>query len=186
MLYVRHEMWRMSQITRKGKFMKQIILIVTLIFSVCAFSNETAVAFVKQNEGFRSKVYMCTAGKPTIGYGFTEKTLIERGVITETAADRVLRMYVASCQTVVYRNVKVKLTENQEAVLIDFVYHFGSKAFYDSTLLKKLNAGKYDQVPHELRRWVNQKTIVKGKVKYVPVKGLVNRANRRIALWNKK
>ena len=84
------------------------------------------------------------------------------------------------------------MNENQEAVLIDFIYHFGSGAFAGSTLLKKINGNQFDQVPAELAKWVKQKKIrngkiikINGKIQYETVQGLVNRANRRIALWNK-
>lgn len=171
---------------------KMILTLVVATLSIVAFANETAIAFIKLNEGFKSKVYTCTAGKKTIGYGFTSKAIVAKGTITEEEATVVLRDYVAKCQAVVKRLVKVQLTNNQEAVLIDFVYHFGSGAFAESTLLKKLNAGHYDQVPAELAKWVKQKKIrngkvvkVNGKIQYETVQGLVNRANRRIALWNK-
>ena len=171
---------------------KMILTLVVATLSIVAFANETAVAFIKLNEGFKSEVYTCTAGKKTIGYGFTSKAIVAKGTITEEEATVILRDYVVKCQAVVKRLVKVKLTNNQEAVLIDFVYHFGSGAFSESTLLKKLNAGHYDQIPAELAKWVKQKKIcngkvvkVNGKIQYETVQGLVNRANRRIALWNK-
>lgn len=173
--------------------MKKITLTIIAAFAICgAFANEVAVNFVKHNEGFRSKVYACTAGKPTIGYGFTSKAIVAKGTITEEEADVILREYIESCKKVVRTNVKVQLNANQEAVLIDFIYHFGSGAFKSSTLLKVINAGQFDKVPTELSKWVKQKKVrngkvvkVNGKIQYETVQGLVNRANKRIALWNK-
>lgn len=174
--------------------MKKITLtIIVALSTICgAFANEVAVNFVKQNEGFRSQVYTCSAGKLTIGYGFTSKTIVAKGTITEKEADVILRGYIESCKKVVRTNVKVQLNENQEAVLIDFVYHFGSGSFKNSTLLRVINAGQFDKVPAELSKWVKQKKVrngkivkVDGKVQYETVQGLVNRSNRRIALWNK-
>ena len=163
--------------------MKQIALtIVVALTTSVAFANELAVKFIKLNEGFRSTVYTCTAGKQTIGYGFTSNSIVAKGTITEAEANDILRGYVENCKAVVNRLVKVKLNRNQEAVLIDFVYHFGSGAFQNSTLLKKLNNGKYSEVPGELTRWVKCKQ--NGKV--VILKGLVKRANRRVKLWNLK
>ena len=174
--------------------MKKIALtIVVALSTICgAFANEVAVNFVKLNEGFRSQVYTCSAGKLTIGYGFTSKTIVAKGTITEEEADTILRGYVEACKRIVRNNVRVRLNENQEAVLIDFIYHFGSGAFKNSTLLKVANAGQFDKVPAELRKWVKQKKVrngkivkINGKIQYETVQGLVNRANRRIALWNK-
>lgn len=171
---------------------KMILTLVVATLSVVAFANETAVDFIKLNEGFKDKVYVCSAGKKTIGFGFTAKEIVDKGTITEEEATVILRDYVTKCKAAVKRLVKVKLTNNQEAVLIDFVFHFGSGAFANSTMLKKINAGQLDQVPAELSKWVKQKKVrngkivkVNGKIQYEVVQGLVNRANRRIALWNK-
>ncbi len=173
--------------------MKKTILTLAVAFiSVCGFANETAVAFIKLNEGFSETVYTCTAGKKTIGYGFTSKKIVEKGTITKEEATIILRSYVKACKKVVNSAVKVQITKNQEAVLIDFVYHFGSGSFINSTMLKHINSGNLDKVPNELSKWVKQKKIrngkvvkVSGKIQYEVVQGLVNRANRRIELWNK-
>ena len=58
---------------------KMILTLVVATLSVVAFANETAVAFIKLNEGFKSEVYTCTAGKKTIGYGFTSKAIVAKG-----------------------------------------------------------------------------------------------------------
>lgn len=169
---------------------KTILTIIVATLSVVAFANETAVAFIKLNEGFSKTVYTCTAGKKTIGYGFTAKSIVSKGIITEEEATVILRSYVKACKRVVHNNVKVQLNENQEAVLIDFIYHFGSGAFKSSTLLKVINDGQFDKVPAELSKWVKQKKVrngkivkINGKIQYETVQGLVNRANRRIKLW---
>ena len=171
---------------------KTILTLVVATLSIVAFANETAVNFIKLNEGFSETVYTCTAGKKTIGYGFTSKKIVEKGTITKEEATVILRGYVKACKKVVNSAVKVQLTKNQEAVLIDFIYHFGSGSFVNSTMLKHINNGQLDKVPAELAKWVKQKKVrngkvvkINGKIQYETVKGLVNRANRRIALWNK-
>lgn len=69
-----------------------------------------------------------------------------------------------------------KLNPNQQAALMSFHYNVGHNAFANSTLLKRLNAGKLDQVPREMARW----KYAGGKVS----KGLVNRRNTEIQNWN--
>ena len=165
--------------------MKNTIILIVMMVCCVSFCNEVAVQFIKQNEGFKPNVHY-VFGKAHIGYGFTSKKYVERKYMTEKEATIILKEYVTACQTVVKKNVKVKLTQNQEAVLIDFIYHFGGNAFIKSTLLKQLTAGKFDQVPVELAKWVKQKKVVDGETTYVVEKGLKNRADRRIALWNKK
>ena len=172
--------------------MKKFLTLIVVSIACSIFANETAVSFIKLNEGFRGEVYTCSAGKLTIGYGFTSSKYVAMGTMTEAQADTILRGYIEACKKVVRNNVKVQLNENQEAVLIDFIYHFGSGAFKNSTLLKVINAGQFDKVPAELSKWVKQKKVrngkivkINGKIQYETVQGLVNRANRRIALWNK-
>ena len=72
--------------------------------------------------------------------------------------------------------VKVPLNQNQFDALVSFVFNVGNNAFRDSTLVKVLNAGHFDQVPTQLRRWIRDN----GKI----VKGLINRREKEIALWN--
>jgi len=74
-------------------------------------------------------------------------------------------------------NYRVKnINQNQFDALVSFVFNIGGHAFRESTLLKKLNAGEYDQVPDQLRRWIYSG----GKV----VKGLINRREKEIERWN--
>lgn len=165
--------------------MKNLLTLIMFVICVVLNANEVAVNFIKLNEGFRPTVYQDAQGK-AIGYGFTNPVYVGMQRMDEAKASMILRGYVTRIQASVRKLVKVNLTENQEAVLIDFVYQFGTGAFLNSTLLKKLNAKQYNQIPNELRRWVKQKKLVNGRVTYVTVPGLVNRANRRIQLWNKK
>ena len=62
------------------------------------------------------------------------------------------------------------------------MYNIGFGKFAESTLLKKLNNGLYNEVPFELKRW--NKTTIDGKK--VVSRGLVNRRNAEIEIWNSK
>ena len=62
--------------------------------------------------------------------------------------------------------------------LVIFVFNVGRGAFANSTLLKKLNRNNFKEVPFQLRRWNKSE----GKV----MKGLINRRNKEIMLFNKK
>lgn len=79
----------------------------------------------------------------------------------------------------VQRLVAVPLNDNQNDALILFRYNVGEGGFAGSTLLKKLNAGDYDAVPTELKKWV--KTKINGK--RVTSKGLIKRRNDEINMW---
>jgi GH24 family phage-related lysozyme (muramidase) len=73
--------------------------------------------------------------------------------------------------------VTVELTNNQRDALASFTYNVGLRAFEESTLLKKLNAGEYDAVPAELTKFT--------KAGGVELPGLVDRRKAEIELWNK-
>ena len=172
--------------------MRPFLFSLLLLFTTTVSADSTAESFIKQNEGFKSKVYTCSAGKKTIGYGFTHPSLIARGKMTESEANAALRWYINEYRKVLNKYVKVSLNANQEAVLLDFIHHFGEYNFRTSTLLKRLNSGDYRGVPYELSRWVYQTKVnekgrpvrdARGRIIKVKINGLINRAERRIELW---
>ena len=75
--------------------------------------------------------------------------------------------------------IKVALNDNQFAALVMWVFNIGVGAAERSTLVKKLNAGDYDSVPAQLKRW--NKTRVNGKM--IESNGLVKRRADEIAYW---
>lgn len=172
--------------------MRPFLFSLMLLLAATSSAAHIAETFIKQNEGFKEEVYTCSAGKKTIGYGFTHPSLIARGKMTEAEADAALRWYINEHRKVLKKYVKASLTVNQEAVLLDFIHHFGEYNFRTSTLLKRLNRGDYNGIPHELSRWVYQKKLdskgrpvrnARSRIVKVKINGLVNRANRRIELW---
>ena len=141
-------------------------------------ASEIAEQSLKIFEGLRLKVYEDVGGTKTIGYGSTKKSLVAKGTVTEAEALEQLRVDITACQKAVDDSVTVELNAWQKAALISFVYNVGGAAFRSSTLLKELNAGNYDKVPAQLRRWIYSK----GKI----VDGLKNRRENEILLWNYK
>lgn len=80
----------------------------------------------------------------------------------------------------VHEKVKVSLKPRQRGTLISFTFNAGVGAFAGSTLLRKLNEGKYNAVPAELQKWT--KTTINGKK--VTSNGLVARRAREAAYWS--
>ena len=104
----------------------------------------------------------------SIGFG----TKSHKGeVITPKEAERRMRAAVKVFEDCVNRYVKVPLEQHQFDALVSFSYNVGCGAFKRSTLLRKLNAGDYDEVPHELMRWRKPRSILK-------------RRRKEVALWN--
>lgn len=114
---------------------------------------------LKDLEAFRARPYLCSAGAWTIGYGTTmypngKKVTSQDKPITESVASVLLDLYLES----VYRNlvklVKVELNQNQFDAICLFIYNAGVTRFRTSTLLKLLNASKFDLASGQFRRWI--------------------------------
>jgi lysozyme len=136
-------------------------------------------ALLKKFEGCKLNAYKCPAGIWTIGYGHTsaagEPAVTEGMTITREEAETILKRDLAKYEKPVADLVKVKLTQHQFDVLVDFAYNAGVGNLKSSTLLKKLNAGDYDAVPSELMKWT------KGGGKELP--GLVRRRRAESEWW---
>lgn len=151
--------------------------------------SEKGLAFIKEVEGSESKVYLDSAGLPTIGVGhlLTQDELTSGKIkigdkvvkygkgLTDTEITKLLWQDLERFVGVVNSQVRVPVTQNEFDTLVSFSFNVGTYAFKNSTLLKLLNAGKKDEVPNQLRRWIHSA----GKV----VKGLVNRREKEVALW---
>jgi lysozyme len=142
-------------------------------------SKEGVDALLKKFEGCKLSSYRCPANVWTIGYGHTSAagvTEVKDGMkLTQKQADDILFDDLVKYETAVYGMVKQPLTQHQFDVLVDFAYNAGVGALQKSTLLKKVNAAQFDDVPAELAKWT------KGGGKVLP--GLVRRCQARSAWW---
>ena len=124
-----------------------------------------AAELVKQFEGYRSKAYLCPAGKWTCGWGHT------KGVTAATSCDfgtaeTWLCDDLTDAGNCIDRVVTVPLTPNQRAALLSFIYNVGCGRFEASTLLRKLNEGDYEGCSQEFSRWVfSGKTKLPGLIR---------------------
>jgi lysozyme len=136
-----------------------------------------AILLIKEFESFRPIAYKDLGGVWTIGYGSTDNVKDGDTITEEQATQRMLDKIEKEAQ-VIDSLVKVKLNDNQFAALICFVYNVGLGNFSNSTLLKKLNKGWYEQVGPELLKWCH----VNGE----EVGGLKRRRAAEAALFNKR
>ncbi len=154
--------------------------------------SNNGVNFLINVEATKLHVYLDSVGFPTIGTGhlLTKSELTSGKIkingefikykngITYDQAGTLLQQDLESVINMVNNLVKVDITQNQFDALVSFTYNVGKSAFENSTLLKLLNQGFYDEVPVQLLRW--------NKAGGRTVKGLTNRRNAEIELWNKK
>jgi lysozyme len=117
------------------------------------FSAE-GMELLKRSEGFRNRVYLDVAGVPTIGYGhrLLHADSFPNG-IDEPQAANLLCCDVRDAEQAIQRLVKVPLTQGQFDALVDFTFNLGAGRLATSTLLKTLNAGRYDDAAEQLLLW---------------------------------
>jgi lysozyme len=121
---------------------------------------EVAAALARRFEGCYLRPYLCPAGVPTIGYGATYyqtgvRVTLADPAITKWQAEALLIWMVRTR----YLPAVVKLCPGVDsaerlAALIDFTFNLGVGKLNASTLRKRVNAGRWDDVPAELRKWV--------------------------------
>lgn len=147
--------------------------------------DEKGISLLKSLEGLRLTAYQCSAGRWTIGYGHTGNAgapIVVPGMkVTKAEADRILVRDVAYFEELIRPLVTVDLNQGQWNAIVCFVFNVGVPVFAASTLLKKINAGQFDQVPAEMMKWTKY-TDPKTKEKVVS-KGLVIRRRQETAMW---
>src|SRR5690606_37776491 len=122
---------------------------------------KACVDLVNKFEGFSAKPYFCPAGKKTIGYGHvllpSESLLGGKKPITTGFAEELFEWDLRQRARQMLPLVKVPLKDNQFSALLSFVYNIGIGQFKESTLLKKLNDGKYEEAAKQFDRWIYAK-----------------------------
>jgi len=131
---------------------------------------------IQHFESFAETPYVCPAGVLTIGYGFTEKKLVDRGRITKNEAKRILSNQLTNQCTLVKKYVKVKLTEHQLYALASFTFNCGEGSLKQLVNGKdRLNSGNYKSVPDLMMKY----KFANGK----PLRGLELRRAWEAKIW---
>lgn len=132
----------------------------------------------KRWEGLRLRPYLCPAGVPTIGYGTTRypdgrAVLLTDAPISTDIATRLLRWDLTNVRLPAVQLLCPTAADERLGALIDFAYNFGVGKLRTSTLRKRVNADRWEDVPAELRKW----TLANGK----RLSGLVARREHEIS-----
>lgn len=121
---------------------------------------EVAAALARRFEGCRLRPYLCPAGVPTIGYGATyyedgtHVTLIDKPITKERADALLLWMVRTKYLPAVLKLCPGIDSPDRLAAIIDFTFNLGTGNLQASTLRRRVNAGRWEEVPKELRKWV--------------------------------
>lgn len=120
---------------------------------------EIAALIVQRFEGFRAKPYLCPAGIPTIGWGFTHYSNGWRVTLTDPPltlyqADTLLQEILHAASIRLDQVISSEHSAGVAGALLDFTYNLGEGALKSSTLLKRIQERNYNAAETELRRWV--------------------------------
>ena len=114
--------------------------------------SQEGIALIKKFEGCELEAYKCAAGVLTIGYGHT-KGVTEGMQITKAQADEMLVEELATYESYVSDAVENQLDQCMFDALVSWTYNLGPTNLNSSTMLKVLNAGEYEEVPAQIKRW---------------------------------
>jgi lysozyme len=151
--------------------------------------SQKGIDLTKEYEGLRLGAYKDAVGIWTIGYGTTRidgNSISPRLVISKERAEELLKAGLDSHLEEALGYIRpeslAKMNQNQIDALASFVYNVGVGNFQRSTLLKRINEGRFDDVPAQMAKWN------KGRVKGVltVLRGLSRRRAAEGALWSAK
>lgn len=114
--------------------------------------SEEGIALIKKFEGCKLEAYQDSVGVWTIAYGVT-KGVKEGDRINQEEAEHLLQEELPEYEGYINDMVKVPLKQCQFDALVAWVYNLGPTNLRESTMLKVLNDGKYDEVPAQIKRW---------------------------------
>ena len=145
-------------------------------------TSDEGFELIKKFEGCELEAYQCAAGVWTIGYGYT-KDVKEGDVWSEEKAEFMLwRELDDEYEQYINSLVTAPINQCQFDALVSWVYNLGPANLKVSTLLKKLNAGEYNEVPAQIKRW--NKATVNGERKVLP--GLTRRREAEALMFEGK
>jgi len=142
-------------------------------------TSSDGLELIKEFEGLGLKAYKCPANIWTVAFGHTsaagEPKVLPGMMVSRDEAEAILRRDVIQYENGVRSQITVSITQGQFDALVSFAYNVGVGAFSKSTLLKKINAEKFDEVPAEFMKWT------KGGGRELP--GFVRRRRAEVKLW---
>lgn len=142
--------------------------------------------FIKREEGLRLTAYQDSANIWTIGYGHTGN-ILPGDQITREQAEQLLHDDLIYFEWQLMRAIKVPVTQSQFDALVSLIFNIGPgcqgkrsglislKSGRPSTLLRYLNAGRYQDAAEQFSCWI----YAGGRA----LKGLIERRAREKILF---
>lgn len=113
-----------------------------------SYDPAIALDFIRNEEGYKLKAYLCPAGRWTIGYGHTAG-VTEGMAISQAHAEDLLRADVIDCAGRMASYIKAPVTKWQFIALVSLSFNLGDLRRKAPKLLHYLNAGQEDKAAHE-------------------------------------
>ena len=127
--------------------MSQRTNVAALVLSAAAFIG------IVVHEGYSDTAYVPVAGDvPTIGFGTTGGVKLGDKTTPVKALERALTD-VNNFEDALKKCVIVPLHQYEYDAYISLSYNIGSSAFCNSTLVKLLNSGNYEEACKQILRW---------------------------------
>ncbi|AOY43450.1 morphogenesis-like protein [Psychrobacter sp. AntiMn-1] len=152
--------------------------------------SEAGMALLNEFEGFRSKPYRDSVGKPTIGWGTTyypdgtpvrmsdkpvtrkEAARIKQAVLNQDFSPAVNMMFADEIE-------RGEITQNMFDALISLVYNIGVMGLKASSIYRNIKAGRYSAAADSFLLY--NKGRINGRLEVID--GLVTRRHKERALF---
>jgi lysozyme len=123
-------------------------------------TSDAGVAAIRAFEGCVLEAYQDTGGVWTIGVGHTGPDVIKGLKWRQTQADAMLAQDLARFEVAVDAAVHLALSQGQFDALVSLAFNIGARAFSESTLVRKLNAGDVAGAGAQFIAWHKDNGVV--------------------------
>ena len=115
-------------------------------------TSQEGISLIKSFDGCELTAYRCSADVPTIGYGHTAG-VSDGDTCTQEEAESMLAEDLVEFEDYVKNYVESELQQNEFDALVAWTYNLGPANLKESTMLKELNSGNFEEVPRQMKRW---------------------------------
>lgn len=118
-----------------------------------SFETKRNIAYDDARPNYVLKAGDQVLGRLTIGWGHTGGDVYIGLYWTDPQCDANLERDIQPRQAFVNQHVTVAIDQLENDALVVIVYNIGEEAFGNSTLLRDLNAGNFDEAAQQFERW---------------------------------